>query len=168
MPMFGKAMRDLLSKTYKNAVPTYVRTYGESVLGNRAPITENDFNEKELQALRSLITSPRKGDLPNVVGYYDYPKANKELKNDGAFLGGGESYFDPNSTSLANTIGAFKYKKQPDGSYTIDDSYDWDATFPVKPKSLLSAVKQAGVLEGLGAYLMPDKTSGRPIHIKVK
>lgn len=168
MPMFGQALKAALAQAYKNTVPTYVRTYGESVLGNRAPITETNFNEKELDALRRLIQAPKKGHLPNVVGYYDYPEANKELKNSGAFLGGGESYFNPESTSLANTIGAFKYKKQPDGSYTIDDSYDWDATFPEKPKSLMSAVRQAGVLEGLGAYLMPDKASGRPIHIKVK
>jgi hypothetical protein len=44
-----------LSDLYKRYVPTNARLFGESLLGNTAPITEKDFSSEELQAMLDLI-----------------------------------------------------------------------------------------------------------------
>ena len=51
-----------LSDLYRRMVPTNVRTFGESLLGNKAPITEKDFSEEELRAMMELIQAKEAQD----------------------------------------------------------------------------------------------------------
>ena len=50
---------DGLEDLYRRAVPTNIRTLGESLLGNTSPITEKDFSPQELKTLSELYNTRR-------------------------------------------------------------------------------------------------------------
>lgn len=208
-------LMDAIHEGVKQLIPTDIRTYGMSVLGDRSPITNANFTQAELDTLRNIITTdqaklPERANqndaLAQAMQHRGGAQAQREAANataraaherqgigaigyaggdtteQGRYpaksvrinpLGGGWDYEDRNLNALANTIGQFVYKTQPDGSVKIDDNYNWGATrgivsaYGEKPPTTMDLIKllMHGNIEGAGAALMPDAAHGRPVHI---
>ena len=50
----------LLNSVYRKVVPAHLRTFGETLMGDRTPITEKNFTPSELDQMRNAIMSSRK------------------------------------------------------------------------------------------------------------
>jgi len=102
----------MASKMLKEVVPLDTRTFVSTLFGNRDPITEQNLNPEQIMALREVVqTAEQKGRKGNVQ-YSDYEK----------FKAGPEH--NPH-ISLENTLGRFNYVRNPDGSLTVTDRYDF-------------------------------------------
>lgn len=101
------------AKMLREVVPMDLRTFGSTLLGSREPITEANFNPKELAAMQQAIDQaaartgrPQKG----TVQYVDYPRGEQ---------------IGPDYQPVGATLGRFSYEKQPDGTTVIRDRYDF-------------------------------------------
>ena len=117
----------------KKIVPAQVRTFAETVMGKRDPITEKDFTADELKQARDAITKSRdrqtgkrfikeEGDklarqhYDPTVDYKDYGEGKDRVIND-FNVGSG--------AAMRNTLGRFKYEKTPEGRLVAIDTYDF-------------------------------------------
>jgi hypothetical protein len=117
----------------KKIVPAQVRTFTETVMGKRDPITEKDFTADELKQARDAITKSRdrqtgkrfikeEGDklarqhYDPTVDYKDYGEGKDRVIND-FNVGSG--------AAMRNTLGRFKYEKTPEGRLVATDTYDF-------------------------------------------
>jgi hypothetical protein len=117
----------------KKIVPAQVRTFAETVMGKRDPITEKDFTADELKQARDAITKSRdrqtgkrfikeEGDklarqhYDPTVDYKDYGEGKDRVIND-FNVGSG--------AAMRNTLGRFKYEKTPEGRLVATDTYDF-------------------------------------------
>jgi hypothetical protein len=117
----------------KKIVPAQVRTFAETVMGKRDPITEKDFTADEIKQARDAIVKSRerqtgkrfikeKGDklarqhYDETVDYKDYGKGKDRITDD--FNVGSEA-------AMRNTLGRFKYEKTPEGRLIATDTYDF-------------------------------------------
>lgn len=172
---------------YREAVPAHVRVFASTLAGDRSPITENNLSPAEQASLMALVRRNQQSPAykPGAVTYLDYasdPSSYEGAAEPGdgrAHVGpfkGGFNFGDPARTAVGNTIGQFRYKTLPDGSVTIDDSYDWDSGRPDGGQqsgrpSLADALTNAfrtGSVEQLGAWAVPDRSAGRPIHVTLR
>lgn len=117
-PMFnegGEVKNDnesMASKMLKEIVPLDTRTFVSTLFGNRDPITEQNLNPEQIMALREVVqTAEQKGRKGNVQ-YSDYEKFKTGPQH------------NPH-ISLENTLGRFNYVRNPDGSLTVTDRYDF-------------------------------------------
>ena len=69
---------NFLENLYRAVVPVNVRTFAETALGNRQPITEKDFSPEELQAVRDTVN---KAKTRNVLTEIDLLDQNKKPKD---------------------------------------------------------------------------------------
>jgi hypothetical protein len=106
-------------------IPSQVRTFAETVLGKRDPITEKNFNPAELQQIRNSIERSRarqqgKSKINETVGYEDYgdntTMRQKSTLTDFSVLP---------SDAARNTLGRFRYEKTPEGRLVATDKYDF-------------------------------------------
>lgn len=173
-----------VSSAVREAVPAHVRLFASTLAGDRSPVIAENFSPREIAAMQALIaqneTSPfyKRG----AVTYGDYIQRSAAVPTDsrqgdarahvGPFYGGFD-FHNPDLNAVGNSVGQFRYKRMPDGSIVIDDSYDWDSGRPdggqaTGRPSLRGALRGAintGSLEQLGAYAVPDAQRGRPMHI---
>jgi hypothetical protein len=130
MAKYQTPLKKTLGSVYKKAVPAHIRTFAETLAGNKDPITEDNFTPEELEQIKSAVrkskTTPRpkhyvqnegkKGfkeieEPKNTVHYKDYPtKRDLDLSS---------------SAAARNTLGRFRYDQTPDGRTIAKDTYDF-------------------------------------------
>lgn len=107
---------------------TYLRSLGRSILpaGFRSEkYTEEDFNEGMMGALTDFVQNTYGGRKPGTYGA-DYKAINDYFQQGNVVSGGGSKFSDVGA--LKTVLGAFDVRVNPDGSYTILDSYDFNQT----------------------------------------
>jgi len=130
----------------KKFLPASVRTFVDTVSGERAPITEKDFSPEELQQVRDAIKNSRQRQMPQIekardllktqtdprvqaglkkmmkvdqtAGYQDYGSGERGKRVENDFNLG-------SSGAMRNTLGRFSYEKTPDGRLIAKDTYDF-------------------------------------------
>jgi hypothetical protein len=117
----------------KEIVPAQIRTFVETAMGKRDPITEKDFTEAELKQVINAVVKSRErqtgkkfikkeGDklarqhYDETVDYLDYGSGKKPISED-FNIGYG--------AAMRNTLGRFKYEKTPEGRLVVTDTYDF-------------------------------------------
>ena len=117
----------------KKIVPAQIRTFAETAMGKRDPITEKDFTEDELKQVMDAVVKSRgrqtgkkfikeEGDklarqyYDETVGYLDYGDGKNRALDD-FNIGSG--------SAMRNTLGRFKYEKTPEGRLVATDTYDF-------------------------------------------
>jgi hypothetical protein len=101
------------SKILKEVVPMDLRILGSTLMGNRDPITESNFNKEELAAMQQAVdkAAARTGKTEKgSVQYVDYPKGDE---------------IGPGYQPVGHTLGRFVYEKGPNGQTVITDKYDF-------------------------------------------
>lgn len=158
-------------------IPLQLRTLGEAVSGNTSPITRENFSEADIGRLEDVIAQSRaykQGLLDQFYGQdntdmdnYAYRQYEKAFPNEAAIehfkSGGGtvnyDAYYNANqggsrgdldvspSASIMNTLGQFAYTTNPDGSISINDSYDFynDYNARVMPKDVAQTSRYEGL-----------------------
>jgi hypothetical protein len=118
----------------KKFLPASVRTFMDTVGGERSRITEKDFTPEELQQVRDAIKNsrqrqvgkrfigeagkPLKQDYDQTAGYQDYGSGERGKRVENDFNLG-------SSGAMRNTLGKFNYEKTPDGRLIAKDMYDF-------------------------------------------
>jgi len=122
-------------------LPSQVRTFVETLSGNRDPITEKNFNKEELKQMRDAIARSQarqvrtqegtarffpefdtSGYTPDpTVDYKDYKDKDKRLSFRSKLM----DYSPLPRDAARNTLGRFKYEKTPEGRLVATDSYDF-------------------------------------------
>ena len=170
-------------QSVKNAlVPVNVRQYVSHLFGDRSPITESQFSPKDLDAIRFAIDKQGGGES-GMIGYGDYgPKGitNFGDPGEGLFDMLKNSYTDP-AYRMETTLGGASYRRLPDGSYLVEDQYNFNAPSrqlvkdKLKEQNVLSLAAQsykkyglAGVLNLLGnVYGDTEDEPGAPVSIRL-
>ena len=107
---------------------TYLRSLGRSILpaGFRSEkYTEEDFNEGMMGALTDFVQNTYGGRKPGTYGA-DYKAINDYFQQGNVVSGGGSKFSDVGA--LKTVLGQFNVRVNPDGSYTILDTYDFNQT----------------------------------------
>ncbi len=94
-------------------LPSDIRVFGQTLFGNRKPISERDFSDEELQNIRNAIAAnqQRTGARGRgSVGYNDYPHFEE---------------IGPGYAPIESTLGRFNYRTLPDGRTVVTDRYDF-------------------------------------------
>lgn len=105
---------------------TYLRSLGRSILpaGFRSEkYTEEDFNEGMMGALTDFVQNTYAGKAPGSYSV-DYKALNDYFKEGNVVTGGGSKFSDVGA--LKTVLGQFNVRVNPDGSYTILDTYDFN------------------------------------------
>jgi len=142
--------KSVMSDIYKNIVPAQIRTFGETLMGDKSPLTEQNFTPDELNKIRQAIYQSRGRQefdknrklLPDVkynqsVGYKDYNVNQSENSRQ-------DFNFGPNA-AIRNTLGKFSYEKTPEGNLIAKDTYDFKDDL-VKEEG----VRRSSEYEGMG------------------
>jgi len=146
-----------LNSVYRNVVPAHLRTFGETLMGDRTPITEKNFTPSELDQMRNAVMSSRKDrEITNArVFDNDVKKAfasgasDKELM---AIMQKGPSqkidqtvgyqHYPGGDTGLRrdmdltddaairSTLGRFAYNKDANGNLIATDNYKFTNDLP--------------------------------------
>jgi hypothetical protein len=142
-----------LQNAYRSIVPAHLRTFGETLLGDRSPITEKNFTPEELAQMREVIDLSRQERMKEnktafdqkLLQMYRDKAPNKEID---AYLRAGVSpqldqtvgyQHYPNDPSdwtlgssgaIRNTLGKFAYKKDPEGNLIATDLYKFRDDLP--------------------------------------
>lgn len=128
---FGKnPLNDLTTRYLKKegVIPSNANAFIKFAMGDTEGLTEKDFSDEDIEAIRELIQKAE-DDNRSHVGYYDYPKEAL-----------GSDKFSPYGR-VSTTLGQFVFKKQDDGSYSIEEGYDFN--YPEIYKEMLS--KETGL-----------------------
>ena len=170
-------------QSIKNAViPVNVRQFASHLFGDRSPITESQFTPEDLAAIRFAIEK-RGGGASGSIGYGDYsPQGFSSFSDPGEGLVGmlHKSYTDP-AYRMETTLGQASYRQLPDGSYVVEDKYNFNAPSrkyvneKLKEKNIVSLAADAykdrglsGVLNVLGnVYGATEDEAGAPVSIRV-
>jgi len=106
-------------------VPSNMRLYAESLAGKESPITEADFSESDLEALRSAVRAASERGSKDYFSYEDYPAT--EDPQQGAWLDTVKSSFTDPSFRGQTSVGQGNYHTDPAGNTIATDTYDWNA-----------------------------------------
>jgi hypothetical protein len=107
------SINDLLTEGFRNVVPMDARTYVSTLFGNREPITEKNFTQKELAGMQELINESQKRGGQSVQ-YKDYEKfVRKNARPE----------YGP-QIATESTLGRFNYQTSPNQT-VITDRYDF-------------------------------------------
>lgn len=102
--------------------PPALRAFATTLFGDRSPITEKFFTQRELDALRAAST--RQLDKGKAyIGYGDYGEMNPWADGSQAIL---NALSDPNH-SLAFTLGMANVARDDGGAININDNYHFAA-----------------------------------------
>lgn len=140
-----------VQNAYRSIVPAQIRTFGETLMGDRTPITEQNFTESELNQMRQAIANSRTArqkenidtynkmkeqefltgkksgilepstKLDQTVGYQHYGTDDKSVRSD--------LDITPNA-AVRNTLGRFAYHKNPQGDLIATDYYKFKDDLP--------------------------------------
>ncbi len=175
-------------------VPAAVRLYTELARGLTSDITEKDFSEAELFAIRTAIdtaranggnTDPRRLGNKLVIGYGDYHGADMSkdpygVRQTNVFGQTARMFRDP-AYSAQMAIGMARYETRPDGGYVVHDRYDFNASpetverFRKAPIQEKFTTVMRAVLEGnglalvnlIGNLLQAEGAGGRKVTINL-
>lgn len=165
-------------------VPVNVRQYISHLLGDVSPITEAQFTPEDLETIRRAIEK-RGGGAAGSIGYGDYGAGlsgfgTSTTKNDGPLDMLYKSYTDP-AFRMETTLGAAAYRRLPDGTYVVEDRYNFNApsrqlvTKMVKERGVLPLLNEAyksnglaGVLNAVGnIYGSTEDEPGTPVSVRI-
>ena len=107
---------------------TFLRSLGRAALPDAIrseKYTEDDFNEGMMGALTDFVQNTYGGRKPGTYGA-DYKAINDYFQQGNVVSGGGSKFSDVGA--LKTVLGAFDVRVNPDGSYTILDTYDFNQT----------------------------------------
>jgi hypothetical protein len=170
-------------QSIKNAlIPVNMRQYVSHLMGNRSPITESQFTPKDLDAIRFAINKSGKGES-GTFGYGDYSPAGGSTfasPSEGVVDMLKSSFTDP-AYRMETTLGQASYRRLPDGSYVVEDKYNFNAPSreivnqELKKKNLLSLAADSykergisGILNLLGnVYGDTESEQGAPVSIRI-
>ena len=140
-----------VQNAYRSIVPAQIRTFGETLMGDRTPITEQNFTESELNQMRQAIANSRTArqkenidtynkmkeqefltgkksgilepstKLDQTVDYQHYGTDGKSVRSD--------LDITPNA-AVRNTLGRFAYHKNPQGDLIATDYYKFKDDLP--------------------------------------
>jgi len=176
--MLASAMQNV-----KNALlPVNVRQFASHLFGDRSPITESQFTPEDLAAIRFAIEK-RGGGASGSIGYGDYsPQGFSSFGDPDEGLVGmlHKSYTDP-AYRMETTLGQASYRQLPNGSYVVEDKYNFNAPSrqhvnnKLKEQNFLSLAADAykirglsGVLNLLGnVYGDTESEPGAPVSIQL-
>jgi len=150
-------------------VPSNMRLYAESLVGKESPITEADFSESDLEALRSTVRTASERGSKDYFSYHDYPVT--EDPQHGAWWDTVKSSFTDPSFRGQTSVGQGNYHTDPEGNTIATDTYDWNsakqaAELPIGDKLALIVRSLRDPLE-IG-NLMGNITGGsRPTRINL-
>ena len=146
-----------LNSVYRNVVPAHLRTFGETLMGDRTPITEKNFTPSELDQMRNAIMSSRKDrEITNArVFDNDIKKAFKSGASDKELMAimkqGPSQKIDQSvgyqhypggdvevrrdtdfghDASIRSTLGRFAYNKDANGNLIATDNYKFTNDLP--------------------------------------
>jgi len=168
-------------------VPSNIRIYTSHLAGDRRTITEKNLSQADKDAILFAIQKSAKATKnPNqgVIGYGDYGPngfSNFAEPNENMLSTVYDSYTDP-AYRMETTLGMASWRRLPDGSYVIEDRYNFNATRPqVKntiakqggvTRTLLDAYKNRGVSGVLNAagniYGDTETERGNAVRIRLK
>jgi hypothetical protein len=125
--------------------------------GKKGLITEADFSEAELRAIKELASAGSGG----AVNYSTYDKVGGEVGMTGLMTPKGR---------VANSLGQFNYAVDPEGM-TVTDQYDFNSIYKDQSvwHNIAAALGTAGLspLHLLGERLLPPG-QGRPVNIRLQ
>jgi hypothetical protein len=104
-----------LAETLRNFVPMDTRMYATTLFGNRNPITEKDLSAQELAGIQDVIDQSKVRGSKGDVQYKDYAK----------YMGDNARPEYGPQIATKTTLGRFNYTKNPDGSVSVKDRYDF-------------------------------------------
>jgi hypothetical protein len=146
-----------LNSVYRNVVPAHLRTFGETLMGDRTPITEKNFTPSELDQMRNAIMTSRKDrEITNArVFDNDVKKAFKSGASDKELMAimqkGPSQKIDQSvgyqhypggdievrrdtdfghDASIRSTLGRFAYSKDANGNLIATDNYKFTNDLP--------------------------------------
>lgn len=105
---------------------TYLRSLARAALPDSMrseKYTEADFNEGMMRVLTDFVQANYAGKKPGTYGV-DYPTLNRYFKEGNVVTGKGSKFSDVGA--LKTVLGQFDVRVNPDGSFTILDSYDFN------------------------------------------
>jgi hypothetical protein len=112
----------IMNDIYNNVIPAQVRTYAETMFGNRSPITEKNFSGSELDMMRDAIAlSRRDRTVTNNRLHQEQLAGAKNDKERMSLLRQGPS------PKLDQTVGYQHYPNSGDDSVRGDNSFGYDA-----------------------------------------
>lgn len=152
---FLKNINNVANDVYKQTIPANARMLAKSIF-NPTPVTENNFNAKELELLRQTAqnSNGRGIDYPN------YPHQKTIIPTQGDDTPVRSTLFNP-SYRMATTIGKAQLNQDIQGNTHVVDNYDFG---DIDPKYMaafkaLSPVYQAA--EQIG------NTFGHPMPVNI-
>jgi hypothetical protein len=132
--MMQKKVKNFSGAEGSFVLPAQVRTFVDTVAGKRDPITEKNFDKKELQQMRAAIersrarqsgyiehqkNKGREAYYDETVDYRDYGTNRKRQQHTA------RDYSPLPADAARNTLGRFRYAKTPEGRLIATDSYDF-------------------------------------------
>lgn len=158
------------------AAPIALRTFIQTLFGERSTITEQDLTPKELELIRNAVAFAESGGK-KVIGYGDYgpTDTSQQYSGTGTVL---DALTNP-GTSLAMTLGMAKFDRNKDGSIIIRDKYRFDAPSSVvrerlADRGLLQSLADGlasngllGVGNVIGNIMLPADSKGRDVNIRI-
>jgi len=164
-----------------NLIPVNIRQYVNHLLGDVSPITESQFTSQDLEIIRRAIEKMG-GGASGSIGYGDYAGGRSSFgdPSEGLLDMLYKSYTDP-AYRMETTLGMASYRRLPDGSYVVEDKYNFNApsrqlvTKALREKGVASLLANAfkrngmaGVLNLLGnVYGHTEDEPGAPVSIRL-
>ena len=171
----GMADGGILNTVYNNIIPAHIRTYAETLLGNRSPITERNFSGSELDMMRDAIAASRRDrTATNSRLHQEQLDKAASAEERMALHGRGPSaqldqtvgyqhypgspmgIRDDNAigydAAVRNTLGRFAYNKDPEGNLIATDLYKFkdDLIGKARPSSDYADMTTTEKLRTLG------------------
>jgi hypothetical protein len=178
----------IAAMAYKAAVPVNARQFLKGISGDTSGVSEDDLWASDKEALKAAVahamtprTTPSGMEKDNNTpdaGVFDYGDYNTKsgafnVGNDSIHAGRDKrlwdiiksSYTDP-AFRMATTVGGAVYGKNPDGTVSVKDKYDFDYPksmgFDLKflIRELMHGTPPDVVLEQAGNTFIGDASSG--------
>ena len=151
--------------------PTAGKLFVQTAQGERRPITEQDYTQEELAALRKLIAF--KNEPSGSIQYRDYvASADAERKRSGAIpfslTPGVTSLVDPTG-NIQTSLGRFRYYRDADGNLMVEDTYDFNAPPKNASEAALAEMSVSspyGMLRSYAGQKIPPG-QGRPVRLNL-
>ena len=140
-----------VQNAYRSIVPAQIRTFGETLMGDRTPITEQNFTESELNQMRQAIANSRTARQKENIDTYNKMKEQEFLTGKKSGILEPSTKYDqtvdyqhygtdgksvrsdlditPNA-AVRNTLGRFAYHKNPQGDLIATDYYKFKDDLP--------------------------------------
>jgi hypothetical protein len=141
---------------YNNIIPAHIRTYAETLLGNRSPITERNFSGSELDMMRDAIAASRRDrTATNSRLHQEQLDKAASAEERMALHGRGPS------AQLDQTVGYQHYPNSDDKSVRDDNAIGFDAAIRNTLGRFAYTKDAAGNLIATDVYKFRDDLPGQ-------